>query len=266
MKYLRAASDIVQADICRTQVVCLVPRPRADFRIFCFHHAGGAASFFRHWPGLVPTNVEICCVQQPGREKLFLEPRYSTFEQLLDNTLGAIIPMFDRPFAFFGHSFGALVAYTCALNLERLNLMIPQNIFLSSFRAIDLPSKFELHSTMSDTALVKKLTALGGMPAEIADSPAFLELYLSVLRGDMHLIEQFEAGGGRALMPIAVPLTVFGGDEDFSTPREEIVQWARFTTKKFSAHFFPGQHFYIMQHARAICDIIEKEVNSMKWL
>jgi len=43
------------------------PNPKAVMRLFCFPYAGGAASVFRDWSDGLPTDVEVCPVQLPGR-------------------------------------------------------------------------------------------------------------------------------------------------------------------------------------------------------
>ena len=40
-------------------------------------------------------------------------------EETVDAIVGALDIVFDRPFAFFGNSLGALVAYEVALELRR---------------------------------------------------------------------------------------------------------------------------------------------------
>jgi len=237
-----------------TEVVCLRPRPGASLRLFCFHHAGGAASYFRDWAALLPESIEVCSVQQPGRERLFFKPHHRSPEELISHTLGALAPWLDRPFAFLGHSFGALVAYVCTRTIINLNRLAPEHLFLSGCRAFDLPSRFEIRSSMSDGELAAILEQLGGVPRELADNQEFLQIYISILRGDIALMEKFDTW--RCHETISIPISAFGGTDDVSVSCDEINQWKRFTSRPFEAKFFPGGHFFITQNASEMCATI----------
>src|SRR5881398_82569 len=87
----------------------LKPNPRANVRLFCFPYAGGGASIFRTWANDVPTGVEVCPVQLPGRESRLIEQPFTRLSPLVQALAQAISPYLDVPFAFFGHSMGALI-------------------------------------------------------------------------------------------------------------------------------------------------------------
>src|SRR5947209_7015556 len=94
----------------------LPPRARTPCRarLFCFPHAGGGASAFREWQGLARAGVEVCGVQPPGRENRFHEPALTDMAALAEQAAGALGPWLDVPFALFGHSLGALLAFETA--------------------------------------------------------------------------------------------------------------------------------------------------------
>src|SRR5262245_9118331 len=89
----------------------LAARPDAEARLFCFHYAGGAASVFRQWPKGLPASVEPVAIQLPGRENRFGQPVFDRMEPLVDTLVELIEPHLDLPFAFFGCSMGARVAF-----------------------------------------------------------------------------------------------------------------------------------------------------------
>src|SRR5262245_16106210 len=94
----------------RAWITCFRPNPQADKRLFCFPYAGGGSSLFRTWSAGLPPQVEVCAVQLPGRENRFGEPRYTCLMPLVE-VLGEVIrPYLTVPFAFFGHSLGALIS------------------------------------------------------------------------------------------------------------------------------------------------------------
>src|SRR4051794_21932580 len=85
------------------------PNPHARLRLFCFPYAGGAASIFRNWQQSLPAGVEIFPVQLPGRENRFKQPPFTSLALLVETLAHVLNPYLDLPFAFFGHSMGALI-------------------------------------------------------------------------------------------------------------------------------------------------------------
>jgi len=120
----------------------IFPRPKADaaIRLFCFHYAGGSASIFRQWPQGLPT-VEVCVVQQPGRATRIGEAAAEHSGPLLETLSREIEPLLDRPFAFFGHSMGALVAFELSRAVRARTGRAPAHLFVSGRRAPHLPSR-----------------------------------------------------------------------------------------------------------------------------
>ena len=95
------------------------PRSEDRLRLFCFPYAGGGAAVFRQWPGLLPTGVEVCAVELPGRGRRFGEPLFKSLSLLVMELSSNLEPFFDRPFVFYGHSMGGLLAFELARSLRR---------------------------------------------------------------------------------------------------------------------------------------------------
>src|SRR5262245_50602132 len=89
-------------------------RPSARLRLFCFPFAGGSASSYRGWSACLPRDVEVCPIQPPGREARFSEPAFRRIPELVRALADALSPLLDRPFVFYGHSVGAIVAFELA--------------------------------------------------------------------------------------------------------------------------------------------------------
>src|SRR5262245_27618913 len=118
-------------------------RPHARMRLFCFPYAGSGASVYRAWPEQLPPDVELCAVQMPGREGRYAEPLLTDVHALTPPLCAGIAPYLDRPFAFFGHSLGALVAYETTVRLAREQGLSPAMLFVSGHRAPHLPRTHE---------------------------------------------------------------------------------------------------------------------------
>jgi surfactin synthase thioesterase subunit len=87
---------------------------RGKLRMFCFSYAGGGPATYLAWQAAMGPEIEVVAAQLPGRGARFREPPITSLTELI-NTLVAEIDFADpRPFVFFGHSLGALVAFELA--------------------------------------------------------------------------------------------------------------------------------------------------------
>src|SRR5262249_44968257 len=95
------------------------PNPQARLRLFCFPYAGGSAALFRAGPAALPGTVEVCPMQPPGRGARLIEPPFPRLSPLVRTLAQALVPYFDKPFAFCGHSMGVLVGFELPRQLRR---------------------------------------------------------------------------------------------------------------------------------------------------
>jgi medium-chain acyl-[acyl-carrier-protein] hydrolase len=91
----------------------------ASVRLFCFPYAGGNESAFRHWQQNLPESIEVLPVQLPGRGGRMKEPPYSELQPLVRAAREALAAEMEKPFAFFGHSMGGLIAFELARELRK---------------------------------------------------------------------------------------------------------------------------------------------------
>jgi medium-chain acyl-[acyl-carrier-protein] hydrolase len=218
------------------------PRPDARLRLFCFPYAGAGASVFHSWPALVPASVEVCLIQLPGREGRLLEPACSELPVLVDRLGFAVRPWLDRPFAFFGHSMGALIAFELARALRKGTASEPTHLFLSAHCAPHLRSRGPLLHRLTDSELLLRLRQLNGTPDEVLANVELMRLLLPTLRADCLLCETYEHSPGE---PLACGVTALGGREDPAVAEAELEAWRRHTRGPFELQMLPGDHFYL---------------------
>ncbi len=108
-------------------------------RLFCFPYAGGGVHVFRAWADNLPKTVEVCPIQLPGRGARMMEAPYTRMVPLVHAAAEALLPHLDKPFAFFGHSMGALVSFEVARWLRRQTGPEPIRLFVSGCFAPDIP-------------------------------------------------------------------------------------------------------------------------------
>lgn len=237
----------------------IVTRPgsgAARMRLFCFPYAGGGASIFRRWT--TPPDVEICAVQLPGREDRFTEPPSRAVTDLIPQLAEALQPFLDRPYAFFGHSMGAIIAFELASQLAREH-RAPAHLFVSGRRAPHLPARKPPLHTLPDAEFERELGALNGTPRAVLDDRELMALMAPILRADFTLCETY---GLRAREPIDVPIDVFGGTADPETTPSELEGWREHTRVFGGVRLFPGDHFYLQDHAPALVDAMLRGLRS----
>jgi len=112
-----------------------LPKPSARMRLFCFPYAGAGGSAYFAWTrALAHLPIEVCAVQPPGRENRLAELPYTVMEPLAAGAAAAIRESADRPYALFGHSMGALVAFEVLRRLRAVNAPLPVHVFVSAAR------------------------------------------------------------------------------------------------------------------------------------
>ncbi|WP_274917956.1 thioesterase II family protein [Streptomyces sp. WZ-12] len=236
-----------------TALVRGAPRPGARTRLYCFHHAGGTAAEFSSWHRYLPESVDVCAVQLPGRGARARERPHTRIGPLVAE-LAAHLRM-DLPTVFFGHSFGALVAFEAARALRTAGLPGPRHLFLSARPAPGLVAyEGSLHDLPDADFLDVVAERHGGVPAQLRDHPELRHLVLPYFRADYEVLETYRA---TAADPLPVAATVLGGTDD-PIPLVQLEAWRSQVTGPFAVRMFPGDHFYLRPWRTAVLDLIRE--------
>ena len=217
-------------------------------RLFCFPYAGGGASLFRASSADLPREIALCPIQLPGRETRFAEAAHSRMNSLVDAVTAPILSQSDLPFAFFGHSMGALIAFELARTLRRLRRPGPVHLFVSGRKAPQLPDLSPPVHHLPTEEFVTELRRLNGTPDTVFDTPGLLEVVLPTLRADFAVSETYEY---IEEPPLNCSLSAFGGFEDPDVSQSDLEAWRIQTRSSFTWRVFPGDHWYLAQEARA---------------
>jgi surfactin synthase thioesterase subunit len=215
----------------------------APIRLFCFAHAGGGSLFFRPWRSPLLPDVGVLAAVLPGRESRAREQPCLQLDELLPPMFEALRPYADRPFALFGHSLGAIVAYEMARLFCDSATGPPMRLFVSGRRAPQLPARHGPRHTLTDADFIDVLTRLGGTPPEVLAQPGMAELFLPSLRADFQLNETYDPEPARP--PLACPVSALTGDADPEVTPGDIAAWSAVTGRDFRMHTFSGDHFYL---------------------
>lgn len=227
-------------------------------RLFCFPFAGGHSHTYRLWENYLPDFVDVCPAHLPGRTNRISEPGFSELSKLADSLTGEIIPYLDIPFAFFGHSMGAIVSFELAHRLRERNKS-PLHLFVSGARAPQIPARTpDLHD-LPDNEFKAELLKLNGTSSEILNNTELFEFLLPTLRTDFELVEKYRF---EQEICLNCPITAFGGDRDDEVYPDELESWSAQTCKSFKYKIFSGDHFYFDSNPEELLNFITKDLSS----
>ena len=230
----------------------LVPTPaqaKPRLRLFVFPHSGSGAYPYRPMAAALPPWVELSILQLPGRETMFGSPMFHAMAPLVAATTPVIADKLDLPYAFFGHSLGAQVAFEVARALRERGKTPPKGLIVSGTRAPHLPlRRIPLHA-LPTPELINELRRYGGTPEAVLQNQELMDLFLPPLRADLTI---FETHSYTPAESFDFPITAFGGRTDHRTDIEEVEEWRQHTKDKFSVRFFDGGHFYLLEQSRQL--------------
>lgn len=234
-------------------ISCHLPNPTALIRLFCFPFAGGAASVYREWQTSLPQFVEVCPVQPPGRETRLAERPRAQLSTLIEELSVNLAPLLDKPYALFGHSMGALIAFEFARASRRRGFAPPMHLFASGRRAPHVPpNKPHLHR-LPDPEFLGRIRDYNGTPEEVLASAELMAILLPVLRADFTMIETHHYVEEP---PLPCDLSVLGGVDDAESADGRLEAWARHAAGRFRLRLFPGGHFFpIDSRAEVLADL-----------
>lgn len=232
------------------------PDPPA-VRLLCLPYVGGAASVYTTWDGAFGEHVEVCPVELPGRQTRLREPAFTRIEPLVDALATALLPELDVPYALFGHSMGAIVAFELARELRRRGAGEPAVLFVSGGQAPRLPRELPPLHDAPDAQITARLVALGGMPDEINEEPELLRHFMPTIRADFAVCETHEYRTRRLL---DCPVVAFAGRDDHEVRPLLVAPWVEETTGRFDQHVLPGGHFFVHTEQTAVFDVIRQRL------
>ncbi|WP_343047377.1 thioesterase II family protein [Pseudomonas akapageensis] len=213
-------------------------------KLFCFPYAGASAQFYARWRRGLPAWLDVRPVELPGRGARFGEPLHEQLMPLVEQLVTELRADIHTPYAFFGHSMGALIAFEVTHALRRHGLPQPEQLFLSGASAPGHRDDERYARLDTDAGLVDELRRLGGTAAEVIHSPELMAMVLPVLRADFRLCTGY---GPVHRPPLTCALHVLGGDGDYMGAAA-LQAWRSETRGTFSCTSFVGDHFFL--HAR----------------
>lgn len=222
--------------------------------VFCLPFAGGSKTSYYRYVDAAPESLTLIPVELPGRGGRFGEPLPGDTDAAVADILRQIRHLLDDPYAFYGHSMGALLSYLLAKRIAEEGLNQPLHLFLTGKGAPSVPGRNSPLYLLPDRELVQALRKMGGMPELILNDHKLLDLFLPVIRNDLMVTETYRYEGPAGL---SMPITVVTGSEENLHP-ERTAAWRDESSGEVDIKVLPGGHFFIFDYAREIVDLITR--------
>ena len=171
-----------------------------------------------------------------------MQAPFTRLEPLVQVLADGLAPLLDRPFAFFGHSMGTLVAFELARHLRRQSGVEPTRLFVSAGRAPQTAARGRLMHTLPEEELLDALRRLSGIPQAVLEDKDIMRIMLPVLRADLAVYETYVYLPER---PLACSISSYGGLSDQRVSRDDLEAWRSQTSASFSLTMLAGDHFFL---------------------
>ncbi|MFE2569808.1 thioesterase II family protein [Streptomyces mirabilis] len=222
-------------------------------RLYCFAHAGAGVSAFHGWAASVGPGVTPIPVLLPGRDRRRREPRVTTREALLDDVMRLFTGAPTAPFVLYGHSLGALVAYTIARALHEAGRPGPALLAVGACPPPHMPPEPAYALGVPDAELLRTLNQMGVVPPGTpgTDPGGIWDRAVKpVLRDDLALARALRAAActPSPAGPLTTPLLVVAADDDPMVSPTAAEGWSRWSEESTSLRTVSGGHFFVRGH------------------
>jgi len=232
--------------------------PAGAVRLFCLPYAGASAAIYHAWRRELPSWIEVCPLELPGRGQRYAETPQQDAFALAASLARQILGQLDRPYAVFGHSMGALLAYELGHALRALRVPTPLCLFVSGCPAPARRERQGRFTRLSDAELLATLQELEGTPPELLADPELMALFLPVLRADFQLCASYEPV---ARPPLDCALGVFAGRADACTAdASALLAWRTETTGAHALELLDGGHFFLHEQRARLLAALQRQL------
>ncbi|AJY38230.1 thioesterase domain protein (plasmid) [Burkholderia humptydooensis] len=211
---------------------------------------------FRGWPERFPATVDVRPLHPPGRGRRFHDALLYRLDEMADEVTEAITPLLDLPYALFGHSMGASMAFEVAQRLKARRLPQPACLVVSARGAPHLTGNAPPIHDLPDDRFLDEVMRMNGTPPDVMAEPDIVKMILPILRADFEAIETYRP---KSRPPLDCRLVALGGrDEPGSV--DAVNSWQAYATGGFRGELVPGGHFFLRDRGTRLFDILNDEL------
>lgn len=223
--------------------------PKLRYILFCLPYGGGGTSVYRSWRGRLSPAIAVAPASMPGRDERIDEPLSISPPQIA----AAIAEQADRPYAIYGHSLGARVAFEVIRELIRIGAPLPVAFYPAAALPPDVVSPIARAVLLPDDEFLATLTSQLGTAAELASSAELRATFLPLLRHDFRWIYERRYQQGP---PLPVPIMALAGEQDRTATAAAMLGWQRMTSAGFGLRTLPGGHLFLLDERARLCGVL----------
>ncbi|MDQ6813905.1 MAG: thioesterase domain-containing protein [Bacteroidota bacterium] len=200
----------------------------------------------------LPVNISCYFLEYKGRGARVKEDFAFDIWEVVEDLYFKIERLLQQPYALYGHSMGAKVAYLLAKRIQQENRPLPVHLFISGTDAPSIPNKKTIRYLLPKEEFITSIKEMGGLPDEVLQNQELLEYFEPILRADFKASESYVH---KVALPLNIPITVLTGDQE-DLEQDDVREWQNETTVPVKFHKFAGNHFFIFHHQKEIGEII----------
>jgi len=220
----------------------------AGIRLLLFHYSGGGISMYAQWRAWLPSDIAVQRVQLPGRQQRVAEPPFTALAPLVDELVQVLdAELDDRPYALFGHSMGALVAYRLVVAAGRRGRPSPTLLGVSGWSPVGFDD-LDGGADQSDDDIIRELQRIGSPVIAQLTSAELRTLVIPTMRADLSVCRSHVDDGA----VVDCPIVTYSGRDDLLVTPAGMGVWANRTRDYLGNRQFLGDHFFIHEQGRAI--------------
>jgi surfactin synthase thioesterase subunit len=191
-------------------------------------------------------------VQLPGREERIDETPVHDNDELAEILSSFIMEMNDKPFSFFGHSFGGGLAFALTNHLKKHHDVAPEKLFIGAAPAPDVENPLsdlfrdvdsDHMDAIPEESVYKLLNALE-IEESFTKDKNLMDKMMPAMKADIILMKNRK----NALRnKVHCPVVVVAGKDDKIYPSESCLRpWDKYTDH-FTMKVVPGGHFFLKE-------------------
>ncbi len=220
-------------------------------KIIAFPYAGGNKYSYNFLKPYLEKNIRFEVFEYAGRGNRISEKPLDSIDAIVDDLWPHILKVIktEEPYAFYGHSMGALVGYLLCHRIQEKKLKEPQRLIISGRKAPRVARDKKIWNYPRDQ-FWKELIDLGGIPKEMQEEASLRDFFEPIIKADFKSVEQYSYNENQQLN---IPIDVLYGDEEKEN-ENDFTDWMKETKKQVSCHSFKGNHFFIHNYAQDIAN------------
>ncbi|MFJ6664361.1 thioesterase II family protein [Streptomyces sp. NPDC091383] len=229
-------------------------------RLFCLPFEGVSAGVYLPWREALGPAVVVTPVELPGRGRHPRTRPCSRMEHLLAEVMPYVVRMRDRPFALYGHGFGALLAYEIAARLEWEHDAVAERLYVSGAAlphrpAAGRPAGGPPDAGLPDAELLRRLGECGRIPPGAQD-PRRAGRVLAALRADRAVLAAYRRDPRHV---VHCPVTLMTGRDDRAAAAGP-AGWRLCTRGSLRTQTLPGGHYFPLTAGWDLLDVFTRDL------